>query len=273
MPQARSSISGEVKTLSTALSQRSHCSRTAGTWGSHETLGLAAGSMAEVWWWRGVRSGDKSTVVGSCVKVRVLVPCLIFRAAMPVPGRTPLTLALPWTQLLGMSCLTAMGFCVHLVSWLVLATTTLPALLSLLRPASEDAAPASTVQPRLLLPWSCRALLRPRGWPNIICPLQNVCFPVALKHSPLRLGKTTISKVWIFCYCKYQILCSSTFSAREGRAGVSALKQNLLCIHRRNVLYTYWSSFFIQKRLRARNFLFRVFIARKFFMNTKQINM
>ena len=56
-------------------------------------------------------------------------------------------------------------------------------------PASEDAAPDSTVQPQLLLPWSCPALLRPRGWPQILSSLQNVCIPVALEYSPLRLEK------------------------------------------------------------------------------------
>lgn len=141
-------------------------------------------------------------------------------------------------------------------------------------PASEDAAPAGTVQPQLLLPWSCPALLHPCGWPQILSPFQNIwVFSVALKYSPLRLEKTQtnkISKVRIFSYCKYWILCSSKFSAREGRVDISALKQNLLCIHRRNVLHTYGFSFFIQKRLHTRNFLLKyLLLGNSLVMNTK----
>jgi len=46
MPHFKSSISAEVRTLSTALSQSSHCSWPAWTLGTGETLGLAAGTVA-----------------------------------------------------------------------------------------------------------------------------------------------------------------------------------------------------------------------------------
>lgn len=59
----------------------------------------------------------------------------------------------------------------------------------------------------------------------------------------------TVSKIEIqkcnFLLCECWILCSSKFSATEGRPG--ALQHYLLCIHKRNKLCTYRFSFFTQK--------------------------
>lgn len=70
----------------TAQSQRS--SRTGLTWDSCETLGLASGSMAKVWW-RSVRSRDRSTILRSCTKVQALVPLLRYGAGMPTDVSEP----------------------------------------------------------------------------------------------------------------------------------------------------------------------------------------
>lgn len=109
--------------------------------------------------------------------------------------------------------------------------------------------------------------LAPKSLSPAQCLLSS-CFKIQFSQT----GKNSrISKFRIFSYGKNWILWSSKFSAREGRPDVSVLKQDLLCIHRRNVLYIIPIDFLCLQKAAQQTFSIFLLLVNSLVMNTNQL--